>query len=150
MGDLYETDLVLWASEQARALRAHDHARIEYDRLAEEIESLAKIDRRSLGSYIAVVLQHLIKLQASPASDPRRGWLDSIVTARAEIQKLLQDSPSLRQDVAELIQAETPQARGIAAKSMRLYRETPKIELDRLTYDEEQVLGDWFPPEDPA
>ncbi|HST76453.1 MAG TPA: DUF29 domain-containing protein, partial [Acetobacteraceae bacterium] len=96
MDGLYDRDVAQWSSEQARALRERDHTRLDYDHLAEEIESLAKADRRALESHVASVIQHLMKLQASPATEPRRGWQDSVIEARAAIRRLLRDSPSLR------------------------------------------------------
>jgi hypothetical protein len=146
MDGLYDRDVARWASEQARALREHDHARLDYEHLAEEIESSARADRRALESHVATVLQHLMKLQASPAADPRRGWQDSMIEARAAICRLLRDSPSLRRDLPEIVQAETTEARELASRSLSLYGETPRVPLDTLRYDEAQVLEDWFPP----
>ncbi len=145
MDELYDRDVVRWAMEQAQALREHDHARLDYDRLAEEIESLAKADRRSLESHVASILQHLLKLQASPATEPRRGWQDSIIEARAAVGRLLRDSPSLLRDVPEMVQGELFGARRLAARSLSLYDERPRVPLETLSYDVEQVLGDWFP-----
>jgi len=145
MDGLYDRDVAQWASEQARALREHDHTRLDYDHLAEEIESLAKADRRALESHVVTVLQHLMKLQASPATEPRRGWQDSVIEARAAIRRLLRDSPSLRRDLPEIVQMEMVEARELASRSLSLYRETPRKPVDALAYDVEQVLGDWFP-----
>ena len=70
--------------------------------LAEEIESLGKSQRRELASQIRRILRHLLKLEASPASDPRAGWHATIYEARAEIAGILRDSPSLRREVERL------------------------------------------------
>ena len=43
-----------------------------------------------------MVLERLIKLQASPATDPRNGWMGSIDRARGDIDRDLKDRPSLR------------------------------------------------------
>src|SRR6516165_3803039 len=37
----------------------------------------------------------LLKIEASPAAEPRAGWRSTIRTARAEIEDILHDSPSL-------------------------------------------------------
>jgi hypothetical protein len=86
-----------------------------------------------------------MKLQASPATEPRRGWQDSVIEARAAIRRLLRDSPSLRRDLPEIVQIETAEARELASRSLSLYRETPRTPVDVLAYDVDQVLGDWFP-----
>ena len=70
----YDTDLVLWADDQARALRAAASAGanlpIDWDNVAEEIDELGKSQRRDLASRIATILIHLLKLEASPATAP--------------------------------------------------------------------------------
>jgi Domain of unknown function DUF29 len=74
----YETDLALWAKEQARALRdagrAGTNLPIDWENVAEEIDSLGKSQAHELGSRIRTILEHLIKLQTSPATEPRAGW----------------------------------------------------------------------------
>src|SRR5438132_13350834 len=75
---LYEEDFVRWTEEQSSALR--DAARIgtnlplDWENLAEEVESSGRSQRHELRRRIAVILEHLLKLERSPAADPRRGW----------------------------------------------------------------------------
>ena len=147
--DLYNADLVLWAQAQAQALR--DAGRgvnvraIDYENVAEEIESLARSDRRALASHIATILQHLMKLEASPATDPRRSWEDAIDAAREHADELLAESPSLRPEVAGMIGAKTEAARIAVERSLARYGETATRDLRTLRYTEAQVLGDWLP-----
>ena len=47
---------------------------LDWENLAEEIEDLEKSVRRELQSQIRRVVRHLLKLEHSPAKDPRRGW----------------------------------------------------------------------------
>jgi Domain of unknown function DUF29 len=73
----YDRDLLVWSERQAALLRrvaAGDRVndQIDWSNVAEEVEALGKSERRELQSRIAIVLLHLIKLQASPATDPRR------------------------------------------------------------------------------
>ena len=147
--DLYERDITLWSAEQARALRdaarAHSNLPIDWENVAEEIESVGRSERLALSSHIATVLEHLIKLQASPATEPRAGWEESVLRARDEIEQLLDDSPSLRQTVDALIAKRTPAARRLALKALARHRETPLVDVAGLNYTEAQVLGDWWP-----
>ena len=149
---LYQEDIVLWSADQARALRNAGAARIntpdpiDWRNVAEEIESLGRSERNALRSRLGVILEHLMKLTASPRKAPRRGWIETILAQRVEIERLLADSPSLRQEVARLIAEEIPRARKSVADNLALYRETPTRDLNQLSYTEEQVLGDWFPP----
>src|SRR5207244_7379218 len=109
---LYDEDFVRWSEEQSRALR--EAARfptnlpLDWENLAEEIESLGRSQRHELRSRIAVILEHLLKLAHSPATDPRRGWMETITRERSEIELLLNDSPSLRSDVARMISENCP------------------------------------------
>ena len=147
----YDTDLVLWAEDQSRALRdaasSGVNLPIDWQNVAEEIESLGKSQGRELASRIAGILEHLIKLQASPAAAPRFGCREGIQRQRNEIERLLADSPSLRRTIAGVIEAETDKARRLAAFSLASFNEQPQVPLEGLTYTAEQVLGDWFPDE---
>ena len=73
----YDADLAVWADSQARALRGASHAGtnlpIDWENVAEEIEAFGKLQAREPASRIAIVLVHLMKLEASPADEPRAG-----------------------------------------------------------------------------
>ncbi|MGE0257387.1 MAG: DUF29 domain-containing protein, partial [Alphaproteobacteria bacterium] len=88
-GELYDLDFLRWTEQQATALRraAQDsNLPLDWENLAEEIESLGKSLRRELTSQIRRILRHLYKLEASPASDPRAGWHGTIREARADVE----------------------------------------------------------------
>jgi hypothetical protein len=147
--DLYERDIALWSTEQARVLRdsarAHSNLPVDWENVADEIESVGRSQRTALSSHIATVLEHLIKLQASPADEPRGGWVASVLRARGEIDQLLRDSPSLRPSVSELVASRLPTARRAAVASMAQYRETARVDVAGLDYTDAQVVGDWWP-----
>lgn len=75
---LYDTDFLAWSKQQAEALRAAmgngSNQRLDLGNLAEEIEDLGKSVRRELQSQIRRIVRHLLKLEHSPAKEPRRGW----------------------------------------------------------------------------
>jgi cell division protein FtsB len=98
----YEDDLFAWTQEQAALLRAHAVDAIDWENLAEEIESMGGRDRRKLESRLTVILSHLLKWQAQPAL---RGasWRKTLRAQRREIRKLLKQSPSLRREVPDMI-----------------------------------------------
>jgi hypothetical protein len=152
MGNLYDQDLVLWSEEQGRALRAAAgvgrNAPIDWVNVAEEIESLGRSERHALASHIAIVIEHLLKLQASPATEPTRGWRDTIRRARQKIEDVLEESPSLRREVTALIGRETPRAQALVHANFHDYGEQPRIDIESVDYSEAQVLGDWLPDND--
>jgi len=79
---LYEEDFVRWTEAQAAALREAGaqatNLPLDWENLAEEIDSLGRALRRELRSRIAVIIEHLIKLESSPAADPRRGSMETV------------------------------------------------------------------------
>jgi Domain of unknown function DUF29 len=147
---LYDEDFVRWTEEQAAALRSAKGSNLplDWENLAEEIESLGKSDRRELRSQVTRVLRHLLKLEASPAAEPRVGWRATIREARSEIEAVLEDSPSLRNEVKALIWRQIRAAAELAADDLMQHGEPPDAvwaRLDKEHYTTEQVLGDWFP-----
>src|SRR5690349_8580779 len=76
---LYEEDFVLWTERQAEALRraarAGSNLPLDWENLAEEIESVGKRDRREVESYVRNILAHILTLACSPAIGPRAGWI---------------------------------------------------------------------------
>jgi hypothetical protein len=97
---LYDEDTVAWSEQQAAALRAAarggSNQELDWENLAEEIESLGKSLRLGLRSQISRIIQRHVKLGYSPAADPRNSWRRLIHQARAEIERILEDSPSLK------------------------------------------------------
>jgi hypothetical protein len=151
---LYETDTVAWSEQQAAALRAaargSSNQPLDWENLAEEIESLGRSLRYALRSQISRIIQHQVKLEYSPAVDPWRGWRRTIRQARAEIRQILSDNPSLRRGVPRFVAEETTPAVELALRDMEENDELHRLQLPSLrkaTYTEEQVLGDWFPEE---
>jgi hypothetical protein len=149
MGDLYRTDLALWAAQQAHALRSAARERhnllVDWENVAEEIDSLGASERRTLASHVRTVIEHLMKLEASPATDPRNGWIATILRARDDIEDVLKTSPSLRREVAEVIERQVIRARRVVRVELAQRGESVRANPDSLAYAEDQVLGDWFP-----
>jgi hypothetical protein len=109
----YEDDVYSWSLEQAAALRRAARARaslpepIDFENVAEEIESLGVSQLRELYSRYRVLLVHLLKWQHEPA---RQGpsWRITIRNQRDEIAELLAQSPGLE-----------PKRRGQLAKAYK-------------------------------
>jgi hypothetical protein len=146
----YDADLVLWSREQASLLRRMGagerlNDRVDWDHVAEEIESLGNSDRRDLSSRIQVILRHLIKLRISPATQPRAGWRRIVIEQRSQVARLLKDSPSLRQVVPIAIDEELADARLLALLDLAEFGEQPATSSETLTFSADQVLGSELP-----
>jgi flagellar biosynthesis/type III secretory pathway protein FliH len=87
----YETDFYAWTQAQATALRAKDWPALDVDNLAEELEGMARSDRRALGNHLKNLLLHLLKWAYQP---DKRGpsCQDSIEEAHEAIEDLIEES----------------------------------------------------------
>lgn len=94
----YEKDFYAWALYNAELIRQGKISQIDFENIAEEIESMGKSDRRELVNRFAVLLSHLLKWKHQPE---RRGnsWKYTIKTQRLEVNELLLDSPSLKYEL---------------------------------------------------
>jgi hypothetical protein len=119
---LYDADFYRWTQEQGRALRAQHGSEVDWENVAEEIEALGRSDRRSIESNLNVILLHLLKWQYQP--DQRKpGWRSSIAEHRARIRKLTDESPSLREYPAQVLEEEYQLARMKAVAETELPEE---------------------------
>ena len=94
VSDLYDSDAAAWSEQQADALRRRAANEIDWENVAEEIESLSRSDKREIRSRLAVICEHLLKWRFQPeARSP--SWRGSIREARDRIADLIEESPSL-------------------------------------------------------
>ncbi len=109
---------------------------------------MGRSHRRELRSRIAVIIEHLMKLEYSPETDPRPSWIDTIGRERRSIEDMLDDSPSLSGEVAGMLEHEMPRTIRLVARNPGSYGEATRelaASVGGAAYTEEQVLGDWFP-----
>src|SRR3954447_23992836 len=151
---LYDEDIVAWSRQQAEALRAAarggSNQPIDWENIAEEIGDLAVSQRSAVGSYVMRIIHHLVKLDHSPAVEPRNGWRRSIRLVRLQIQRRLQTGPRLRPELAQIVEEETKRGIEYAIVDLEEYGEIAEVDentVRRSRYSPDQVLGDWFPPE---
>src|SRR5947207_5435751 len=151
---LYDEDFVAWSQQQVDALRVAARSRsnqlLDWENLAEEIEGLGISQKSALGSQIKRIIRHLLKLEHSPVRNPRRGSENSIIDARDEIEDLLDRSPSLRRDISTEIARQAPRAAKLVIRDLGKRAEVDPLIAGRIRatiYTDDQVLGDWFPPQ---
>ncbi len=141
----YDTDFYLWTQQQAALLRQGEFNRVDLDieNIAEEIESMGRREKHSIRSYLFNVMLHLLKWRYQPE---RRGtsWNLSIRNGRHQIDRLMEDSPSLRPQLETLISKEYPQARKMAEIETDLPLETFP---EQCPFTVEQVLDAEYWPD---
>ena len=96
--DDYDMDLSRWTEAQVRALRERKWGRLDVENLIEELNSLARRDRRALKSRLENLFAHLLKWQHQPFARSR-SWLGTIHENCARLDDLLTESPSLRKQL---------------------------------------------------
>ena len=138
----YDGDFALWSSEQAALIRAGTLDRVDLENVAEEIESLGQSDKRQIGSRLAVLVMHLLKWEKQP-EHRSRSWASTIRGQRGDIQRLLDDSPSLRAYPGQALAAEYPRARAAVAAETTVF---PELFPESCPYSIGQILDpDFFP-----
>jgi hypothetical protein len=148
-GDLYDDDFFAWTQLQAKELRRFARTRpnlpLDLTHIAEEIADLGTEQRNAVRSWTARVIEHLLLLEHSPASEPRRGWTNEIVTLRRDIERRL--TPVLHRDLKRHLQRRYEEARSDLARKLERYGEGEVAERlpQHCPYTLDQVLGDFWP-----
>jgi Domain of unknown function DUF29 len=135
---LYERDFVAWLEEQAAHVRARRFHALDVENVAEELEDMARSRRRALESHIRNVLFHMLKWQYEPRRRSR-SWRLSMTNGRIEIAETLDESPSLRPHLNDMISKEYPRARRLAAAETGLKESTFP---EACPYTADEILGD--------
>ena len=137
----YETDFYQWTQQQADLLRQGALSALDVENLIEEIEDMGASNRRSLGSFLDLVIMHLLKWRYQPERRSN-SWKSSIRKGRHAIERLLEESPSLKPRLSVMVTAEYRRARSEAADETGLPLTTFP---DVCPFTAEQIAGDYWP-----
>jgi Domain of unknown function DUF29 len=118
-GPAYEADFVAWLEDQAQRARRGEIDALDLENIAEELEGMARSDRREIRNRLTVLLIHLLKCWLRPEKRSA-SWLGTITEQRDQVAVLIEDSPSLRTYPAQILDRCYPAARRKAALQMRL------------------------------
>jgi hypothetical protein len=142
---LYEDDFYVWTETQAALLRKRQFEALDLGNLIEEVEALGRAEKSSVLNNASVIIEHLLKLQHSPARGPRNVWRASVREHRRRLRRDLtlrlrrildEELPMLyaeiRDDTAALLRDHGADAAADALPTTRPYG------VDRIT-------GDWWP-----
>ncbi len=116
---LYEADFAAWALRNAQLLREGRIAEADLENISEELESLARKDRNELISHLVILLLHLLKYQYQKQRR-NRGWRNSIVEQRYQVQRQLKLSPSLKPFLPTAMEEAYPDAVKLAVQETGL------------------------------
>jgi hypothetical protein len=116
--ELYETDFHAWALTAARQLREGRLSEADIEHIAEQVEDMAGKERRELRSRLATIMEHLLKLRLTRGTvldENRSAWSQTIARERGDLEALLEESPSLKRHIPELLPKAYRQAAQVVA-----------------------------------
>jgi Domain of unknown function DUF29 len=117
---LYDDDFYAWALGQAETLRQLAETRpnlpLDFPHLIDEVEDLARSQRRGVLRQLDRLIQHLLKLEYSVRAEPRRQWLISVNDARGELD--LDLTPAIRTTLPQELPRIFERARRAAALAL--------------------------------
>ena len=139
---LYEQDLFAWTQQQVNLLTHQRWHELDVENLIDELEGMARRDRREMINRLIILIAHLLKWEFQP--DHQSGsWRGSIQEQRLQLNGLLEDSPSLHQQFIESLEKAHPQAVKLASKETEL--PTTKFP-NECPYELAQLLDEDFLP----
>jgi len=139
---LYEQDLFAWTQQQVNLLTHQRWHELDVENLIDELEGMARRDRREMINRLIILIAHLLKWEFQP--DHQSGsWRGSIQEQRLQLNGLLEDSPSLHQQFIESLEKAYPQAIKLASKETEL--PTTKFP-NECPYELAQLLDEDFLP----
>ena len=141
MNDHYDSDLYAWSQRQAELLRRRAANELDWNNIAEEIESVGASEKREIRARLEVLCQHLLKWKYQP-EHRSNSWRASIFEQRQRLLDVLEESPSLRAYPATVL-----------AKSYSLGRRKAELETSLLhlpadcPWPIEQIISPEFWPD---
>jgi hypothetical protein len=142
---LYEQDFYVWTEVQAGLLRERRFTALDLENLIEEIEALGRAEKRAVLGNAVVIVEHLLKLQHSPAQEPGAGGIDSVLEHRNRLE--LDLTLRLRQILADELPRVYAIARRTAERRLRGPGEDAAAAALPVScpYSLDQIATDWWP-----
>ncbi len=140
---LYQEDYYGWLQENAQLIREKRFSEIDVENIVEELESMGKSEKRELSSRLTILLMHLLKWQYQ-AVKRSTSWRNTIAVQRIDIRELLEDSPSLKNEIANKIEVAYEKAKLAAEVETGIEKQNfPSL----CPFSLEQILDESFLPE---
>lgn len=148
-GELHERDFYAWTLAQVAELRrlpaAQRNNGLDVANLIDEVADLARLQKAEVRSRVITLIEHLLKLDHSPAPEPRAGWIATISRTRGELEDRLSDS--LRRDLERHLAKLYARASRLAGLSFIEHQETDAVRRLPATcpYTLDDILRDgWY------
>lgn len=102
MRSQYDQDFYAWVTENASLLRQGQLNKIDIENVAEELEAMGRSEKRGLVSHLSVLIAHLMKWQFQEKLRSK-SWKITIERQRIEINDVLEENPSLKYQIQEIM-----------------------------------------------
>jgi hypothetical protein len=140
---LYETDICAWAEQQAAALRglasrADLPNELDLLNVVEEIEDVGISQLRPVGSFMRLIISHIILIAVDADADSVSHWTREVATFRGDLVQSWQPSMRRRIDMDRIwhhaveeatLKLSTYRGNGIASDANRIGRRLGSISL---------------------
>jgi hypothetical protein len=115
---LYERDFNVWRETIIKKIKQQDFNDIDWEHLLLELEDMGKSEKRSFLSNLTILIAHLLKLTVqADAPEMMKGiWYSSVTEHRFRVRKDLEENPSLKNYLYEVIFIAYADARKLAIK----------------------------------
>lgn len=146
----YERDFAAWIQQHINLLKQGKVNEIDVEHLILELEDMGKSHLRELESRLIVLIAHLLKWQFQLQQLAEKwqefegkSWRKTIIEQRLHIRKLLENMPSLKARVQDVVKTAYPYAVELATDETGLPKSTfPNV----CPYTFEQLLDKTFYP----
>jgi predicted DNA-binding ribbon-helix-helix protein len=143
LAQLYNQDFYLWLETTANLLKNRQLDQLDYDNLIEEIETMGRSEKRGLSSNLKVILMHLLKWKYQQEKHCN-SWHFTIIEHRHRVEEILEESPSLKVYIPEIITQCYQKARKEASVETGLSINTFPVDC---IFSQEEVLDLDFLPD---
>ena len=119
---LYEQDFNLWRETMIAQIKEQHFHDLDWEHLLLELEDMGKSEKRSFLSNLTILIAHLLKLtvQADAPEMMKGSWYSSVTEHRFRVKKDLEENPSFKNYVHEVIFSAYADARKLAIKEGKL------------------------------
>ena len=143
---LYDDDIVTWADEQAASLRVLAQRpdlsnALDWENIAEEVESLGRSQVQGVESAILLVLVHVLKYLSAPTAQSTRSWRVEVTAYQATARRNYKRSMRQKIDWEDLWTT----AKANAAVSLKMYGDNLVQGLPRaMPFDPDEIVAKDF------
>ncbi|BAP54343.1 hypothetical protein THII_0046 [Thioploca ingrica] len=152
--EVYEKDYYTWVARHVELLKKGSFSEIDIEHLIEELEGMARSDKRELESRLIILIAHLLKwpFQLQYLKEQWRGFegqsgQSTIIEQRTQLESLLDKIPNLKNLFPQMIDQSYPYALKLATKAGRVGNASLLPTLPGCPFSLEPVMSEEFWPE---